>query len=178
MSIEYRLIRDEDFEAIAPLEAHAFYGPNDALNAQHLRDLTRPEWTVAAFDHGKPVADVRAMPRERLINGARVPFAIVGPVTCAAAYRRQGHAGKLLKMQFEIMRERGEPITGLYTRTTRSTAAMATSERNRRSAITSTHTASTFAGAPVAARLCQPPLTTGSASTRSIPRRYTSRTVR
>lgn len=97
------------------MEGRAFYADAPELDAKHLRELTQPEWTVAAFDNGVPIADVRAIPRERLMNGAQTPFAIVGPVACAAPYRRQGHAGKLLKMSFELMRERGQPITGLYT---------------------------------------------------------------
>jgi len=80
-----------------------------------MRQMTRPEWTVAAFDGDAIIATVRAIPMARLINGAKPAIAVVGPVTCKAAYRRQGHAAKLLKMSLELMRERGQSLSGLYT---------------------------------------------------------------
>jgi predicted acetyltransferase len=115
MSIEYRLARDEDLEALAPLESRAFYGEPQPGDPDLLRKFTKPEWTVAAFDGSRPIADVRTVPSARLMHGTRTPFGCIGPVTCEAAYRRQGHVGKLLKMSLELMRERGQPLSGLYT---------------------------------------------------------------
>jgi predicted acetyltransferase len=115
MSIEYRQVTDADYDELAVLEAVAFYGRPGAEDAGLLRKLVKPEWTVAAFDGGRPVADVRAMPMQRLMAGTRTPFAVVGPVTCLAPYRRQGHVGKLLRMTLERLHERGEPLSGLYT---------------------------------------------------------------
>jgi len=115
MSIEYRHIEDEDFEEIAKLEAIAFYGRPREENAALMRKNFLPEWTVAAFDDGKPVASVRTLPSVRLMHGTKTPFGLVSPVTCYAAYRRQGHVAKLLRQSLELMKERGQPISGLYT---------------------------------------------------------------
>ncbi len=115
MPIEYRHIKDEDFEEIAKLEAIAFYSRPRDENAALMRKNFRPEWTVAAFDGGKPVASVRTLPGVRLMHGTKTPFGLISPVTCYAAYRRQGHVAKLLRQSLELMKERGQPISGLYT---------------------------------------------------------------
>ncbi len=115
MSIEYRHIKDSEFDALASLETVAFYGRPDQEGGNYLRKLTKPEWTLAAFDDGKPIAAVRSIPSARLMHGAQTPFALVSPVTCQAAYRRQGHVAKLLRQSLELMKERGQPISGLYT---------------------------------------------------------------
>ena len=115
MPIEYRHIKDEDFEEIAKLEAIAFYGRPREEDAALMRKNFQPEWTVAAFNDGKPVASVRTLPSMRLMHGTKTPFGLVSPVTCYAAYRRQGHVAKLLRQSLELMKERGQPISGLYT---------------------------------------------------------------
>ena len=115
MSIEYRHIKDEDFEEIAKLEAIAFYGRPREEDTALMRKNFQPEWTLAAFDDGKPVASVRTLPSVRLMHGTKTPFGLISPVTCYAAYRRQGHVAKLLVRSLELMKERGQPISGLYT---------------------------------------------------------------
>jgi predicted acetyltransferase len=49
------------------------------------------------------------------MHGAKMGFGAVGPVACLAPYRRQGHVAKLLTMSLELMRERGQVLSGLYT---------------------------------------------------------------
>ncbi len=115
MSIEYRHIRDSEFDALAALESLAFYGRPRTDDGESLRKVTKPEWTLAAFDGGKPIASVRSIPAARLMHGTQTPFALISPATCQAAYRRQGHVSKLLRQSLELMKERGQPISGLYT---------------------------------------------------------------
>ncbi len=115
MSIEYRHIKDSEFDALASLETVAFYGRSNPEDGKYLRKVTKPEWTLAAFDEGKPVASVRSIPSARLMHGTQTPFALISPVTCQAAYRRQGHVAELLRQSLELMKERGQPISGLYT---------------------------------------------------------------
>lgn len=115
MSIEYRQISNEDYEAIARLESRAFYGTPQPGDADLLRQHTKPEWTVAAYEDGKPVASVRTIPMTRFMFGSRTRFGAISPVACEAAYRRQGHVARLLTMSLELMREREQPISGLYT---------------------------------------------------------------
>ncbi|HEY5638752.1 MAG TPA: GNAT family N-acetyltransferase [Dehalococcoidia bacterium] len=115
MSIEYRFIKDADYEEIAKLQAVAFYSQPREEDTALMRKYYPPEWTVAAFDDGKPVASVRTLPGMRLMHGSKTPFGLISPVTCYAAYRRQGHVAELLRRSLELMKERGQPISGLYT---------------------------------------------------------------
>ena len=115
MSIEYRHVKDSEFDSLASLESIAFYGRPRPDDGEYLRKLTKPEWTLAAFDGGKPIAAVRSIPAARLMHGTQTPFALISPATCQAAYRRQGHVSKLLRQSLELMKERGQPISGLYT---------------------------------------------------------------
>ncbi|MDO8616674.1 MAG: GNAT family N-acetyltransferase [Dehalococcoidia bacterium] len=115
MSTEYRALTADDYEQAAYLEATAFYGRSTPERVEMLRQFFPPEWTVGAFADGKLVADVRAIPSARRINGGAIGFAAVGPVACLPAYRRQGHVGRLLRLALERMREHGQPLSGLYT---------------------------------------------------------------
>lgn len=115
MSIEYRLIKEDEYAAINELEAIAFYGHPRPEDPVLMRQYFKPEWTLAAFDGAKPVADVRTVPSARLMAGTQTSMGLISPVTCHAAYRRQGHVRELLIRSLELMRERGQPISGLYT---------------------------------------------------------------
>lgn len=115
MSVEYRLLTTDDFEQAAHVESRAFYGRDGAERVEILRQFYPPDWTVGAFVDGNLVADVRAIPQVRRMGGSKALFGAVGPVACLAPYRRQGHVGKLLKMALEVMHERGQSLSGLYT---------------------------------------------------------------
>jgi predicted acetyltransferase len=115
MSTEYRVVRPEDLEQLVEVEARAFYGTPTPERIELQRKLIPPDWTVAAFVDGRCVASVRSIPMVRRMNGGRCGFGAVGPVACLAAYRRQGHVGKLLKLSLERMREGGQPLSGLFT---------------------------------------------------------------
>jgi len=115
MAVEYRPLTPEDVEQAAHLEAVAFYGRPSPERVELLRRYFPPQWTVAAFVDGRLVADVRTIPSARRINGGSVPIGAVGPVACLAAYRRQGHVGRLLRLSLERMRDQGQALSGLHT---------------------------------------------------------------
>jgi predicted acetyltransferase len=115
LSAEYRVVRPEDFEALVDVEARAFYGTATPDRIEMQRNLISPEWTVAAFVDGRPVASVRSIPMVRRLNGGKIGHGAVGPVACDAAHRRQGHVGKLLKLSLERMRDNGQALSGLHT---------------------------------------------------------------
>lgn len=115
MTVEYRALRPEDIEQSAYIETVAFYNEFSQERVELARKYFPPEWTVGAFVDGRLVADVRAIPGVRHINGAGMRFATVGPVACLVTHRRQGHVGRLLRMTLERLREQGTPLSGLYT---------------------------------------------------------------
>jgi predicted acetyltransferase len=115
MSTEYRELTLDDYEQAATVESRAFYERPNETRVEILRQFYQPDWTVGAFVDGRLVADVRTIPQVRRMNGGTTAFGAVGPVTCLAQYRRQGHVGRLLTMSLERMRERGQALSGLYT---------------------------------------------------------------
>jgi predicted acetyltransferase len=115
MTVEYRPLTANDLEQAVFVEATSFYNKPTPERLDQLREFFPPEWTVGAFVEGRLVADVRTIPMARRINGAATGFGAVGPVACIAAYRRQGHVGRLLRLALERMREQGLALSGLFT---------------------------------------------------------------
>lgn len=115
MATEFRDLTLDDYEQAALVEQRAFYNRPDSEFVERLRKFFPPEWTVGAFIDGKLVADTRAVPQIRRFHGTTTAFGAVGPVACAAPYRRRGLVGKLLVLAMERMRERGQWLSGLHT---------------------------------------------------------------
>ena len=115
MDVEYRDVTLDDYPQMAVVEPRAFYNRPDESYVDELRKFYPPEWTVGAFIDGKLVADTRAIPQVRRFHGTTTAFGAVGPVVCAAPYRRRGIVGKLLVLALERMRERGQWLSGLHT---------------------------------------------------------------
>jgi predicted acetyltransferase len=115
VATEFRDTTADDYEQMAQLEPRAFYNRPDENYANELRQFYPPDWTVGCFIDGKLVADTRTIPMVRRFHGTTTAFGAVGPVTCAAPYRRRGLVGKLLVLAMERMRERGQWLSGLHT---------------------------------------------------------------
>jgi len=115
VATEFRDMTVDDYEQMAALEPRAFYNRPDESYADELRKFYPPDWTVGCFIDGKLVADTRAIPMVRRFHGTTTAFGAVGPVACAAPYRRRGFVGKLLVLALERMRERGQWLSGLHT---------------------------------------------------------------
>lgn len=115
VSTEYRLLTVDDYEQAANLEQRAFYNTPTPDYPERLREFFPPEWTMGCFVDGKLVADTRMIPHVRRMHGATMRFAAVGPVACLAPYRRQGLAGEVLTRSLEVMKDRGQVLSGLFT---------------------------------------------------------------
>src|SRR5438093_3131513 len=115
MTAEYRVLKSEDLGQAAYVDTVVFYGTPTPERTELTKRFYRPEWWVGAFIDGRLVADVRSMPMARRMNGGSMSLGAVGPVGSLAAHRREGHVGRLLTMSLEIMRERGQVLSGLYT---------------------------------------------------------------
>ncbi|MEO8456658.1 MAG: GNAT family N-acetyltransferase [Chloroflexota bacterium] len=115
MTTEFRDLTLDDYEQAAIVEQRAFYNRPDSEFVERMRKFYSPEWTVGAFIDGTLVADTRAIPMMRRFHGTTTAFGAVGPVACAAPYRRRGLVGKLLVLAMERMRDRGQWLSGLHT---------------------------------------------------------------
>jgi predicted acetyltransferase len=115
VATEFRDLTLDDYEQAAIVEQRAFYNRPDQEFVERMRQFYPPEWTVGAFIDGKLVADTRTIPMMRRFHGTSTAFGAVGPVACAAPYRRRGLVAKLLVLALERMRERGQWLSGLHT---------------------------------------------------------------
>jgi predicted acetyltransferase len=118
MTLEIRPITDDEIEQAAFISAYSFNSPDR-------RDLTRSidqtrrfysnDWSLASFEDGEMTAFIRTLPFAMRINGRGLSFGAVGPVVSLPQHRRKGHVGALLRRALEVMRERGQVLSGLHT---------------------------------------------------------------
>lgn len=117
MSTTYRLLQPGDFDRYIEVVATGFaVDPKDrGRMAERYRRDYQDDWTVAAEVDGAVQASVTTLPYEMLIEGATIKLGAVTSVACVPEHRRQGHVAALLRQALELMRERGQPLGGLYT---------------------------------------------------------------
>ena len=118
MSPDIRVLNADEVEQAETVFAHAFGVAKRHDLTEHMervRERTEPEWYLGAFDGSELTSMMRIIPNEMYINGAAIGFGTVSPVASSPLHRRQGHTGALLRHSLGVMRERGQPISGLYT---------------------------------------------------------------
>lgn len=118
MSFEIRPIRDEEIEAAEAITGYAF-NSNDRLDVARRAEQTRrfysTDWTLAGFEDGEMTTYMRMLPFVMRINGRGIPFGAVSPVAASPLHRRKGQTGAVLRESLRVMRDRGQPLSGLYT---------------------------------------------------------------
>jgi predicted acetyltransferase len=119
MNLEIRPIRDDEVEQAEAITGYAF-NASDRANLQErverFRRFYSTDWTLAAFeDGGEMTTYMQVLPFVMRINGRGIPFGAVSPVAASPVHRRKGHTGALLRESLRVMRERGQPLSGLYT---------------------------------------------------------------
>jgi predicted acetyltransferase len=82
---------------------------------ENARRFFSTDWSLASFEDGEMTAFVRTVPFAMRINGHGLSFGGVGPVVTMPQHRRKGHVGALLRRALEVMRERGQVLSGLHT---------------------------------------------------------------
>jgi len=118
MSLEIRPITPDEVEQAEFITAYSFNNPDrrDLTKAvERSRRFYPPEWSLASFEDGEMTAFIRMVPFAQRINGRGLSFAGVGPVVALPQHRRKGHVGALLRRGLEVMRERGQVLSGLHT---------------------------------------------------------------
>lgn len=118
MSLEIRPITPDEVEQAEFITAYSFNNPDrrDLTQAvERSRRFYPPEWSLASFEDGEMTAFIRMVPFAQRINGRGLSFAGVGPVVALPQHRRKGHVGALLRRGLEVMRERGQVLSGLHT---------------------------------------------------------------
>src|SRR5690606_4877171 len=118
MSLDLRVLTEGELPAAESVFAHAFGMPNrheleDRM--ERVRERFEPEWYLGAFEGEELTSMMRIIPNEMYINGALISFGTVSPVANSPLHRRKGHTGALLRHSLGVMRDRGQPLAGLYT---------------------------------------------------------------
>ena len=115
MTLEIREPVEDELADLAFAVAYSFDAERspDALEAT--RRLFRILQPLAAFEDGRLVSCLGIAPFAMAANGGDLPFGGIGSVACLPEERRKGYVGKLLRRALELMRERGQVLSGLYT---------------------------------------------------------------
>lgn len=118
MTPEIRVLKADEIEQAETVFAHAFGFANRHDLGEHMeriRQRVEPEWYLGAFEGEELTSMMRIIPNEMYINGAAIGFGTVSPVAGSPLHRRQGYTGAMLRQSLQVMRERGQPLAGLYT---------------------------------------------------------------
>jgi len=121
MTLEIRPITEDEIEQAELITAYSFNNrerrdPTLMTQAvERARKFYSRDWTLASFEDGEMTAFVRTIPFAIRINGRGLSFGAVGPVVSLPQHRRKGHVGAILRRDLEVMRERGQVLSGLHT---------------------------------------------------------------
>ncbi|HEY7296091.1 MAG TPA: GNAT family N-acetyltransferase [Dehalococcoidia bacterium] len=114
MGLEIRPIREEERARRAFVSSAAF-ATEERFRATQPGWEPPLDWTLAAFVEGEMAACLIVIPFNMWINGGPITIGGVADVSCLPEYRRQGLTGALLRRALEQMRERGQPLSALFT---------------------------------------------------------------
>jgi predicted acetyltransferase len=118
MALEIRTVNDDEIPQAVAISAYAFNAPNHYENEERIERAWRAnqaDWYLATFQDGVMTSMMVMLPVEMYLNGATIPLGAVSPVATAPEHRRKGHAGQMLRHSLQLMKERGQAISGLTT---------------------------------------------------------------
>jgi predicted acetyltransferase len=118
MTFEIRTLTEDDIPRAVGISAYSFNAPDHWSNEARIeraRKAYRPEWYLGTFEDETMTSMMLMLPVEMYLNGAALPFGAVSPVATAPEHRRKGHAGQMLRHSLEVMRDRGQVLSGLTT---------------------------------------------------------------
>lgn len=119
MSLEIRTLTSDEIEQAETINHQAFGTPQRfdmAAIIDAIRERFRPEWYLGAFENGEMTSMMRVLPFEAMrLNGGGLPFGAVSPVASSPLHRRKGHTGAMVRHSLQVMRDSGQPLSGLWT---------------------------------------------------------------
>ena len=115
MTIDVRTVREEEFDAWSDAIDIGFNSPNKRGDGPRRRKATDIARCIGAFDGEKPVATFRSIEMQLTMpGGAFLPMTGVSAVSVMPTHRRRGLLSRMMALEFETARERGEALAGLY----------------------------------------------------------------
>ncbi len=115
MPIEIRPARPDELDRVHFVVAYSFSGDRTEAGRERLRHIEEMAPPVVLLEDGEIIASLRVYPFRMSVNGTMVPLGGVSSVACLPEYRRKGYVGELLRWALADMRERGVPLSALYT---------------------------------------------------------------
>jgi predicted acetyltransferase len=112
---EIRPARDDELDRVHLVVAYSFTGDRSQEGRERMRHVEELAGPTVLVEDGEIVASLRVYDFTVLVNGAPVRMGGVSSVACLPEHRRKGYVGMLLRHALEEMRERGQPLSALYT---------------------------------------------------------------
>ena len=114
MGIEIRQATAEEMAEFGILGGYVYGGAFGDGPDNLIARVTRPEWTLCAFDDGKLATTFSTIPFTMRANGMAMPLAGVSTVGTQPEYRRRGLVRRIHTQALEQMRDAGQPLAALW----------------------------------------------------------------
>ena len=114
MSIEIRPATEHELDQMGLLTAYVYAG-SFGDNADNLiRNTTRPEWTLCAFDGNRMVSSFSTIPFTMRALGKAVKLGGISAVGTLPEYRRRGLVRRIMTQALTNMRDNRQPMAALW----------------------------------------------------------------
>src|SRR5438552_5969175 len=114
MDVEIRTVEPEEWRnwVLAVERAFGHYPRPEEFD--HFRKVAEMDRTLACLDRGEIVGTTAAFSFSVSVPGGDVPMAGVTAVGVSPTHRRRGLLTAMMRRQLEHVRDRGEPLAGLW----------------------------------------------------------------
>lgn len=116
MPANIRPIEEHERDRLHFLQAYSFAGdrsPEGRAGFLHVEEMGQPIYGL--WEDGALVASLRVYPMRMFLHGVSIPTGGVSSVACLPEHRRKGYVGQLLRHALVLMREKGQPLSTLFT---------------------------------------------------------------
>ena len=115
MSIDYRMIRDDELAAFDECQRIGMVGdPSTAELIERRRTFQEIDRSIAAFDEGQVVGTASAFTKRLTTPGGEVAMGGLTMVSVRSTHRRKGILTEMMRRHFEDCMACKEPLSGLY----------------------------------------------------------------
>ena len=114
MAIELRPAAAEEMEQFGMLAGYVYGGAFGDGPDNLVASVTRPEWTLCAFDGGRLVSSFSTIPFTMRANATALPIGGVSAVGTLPEYRRRGLVRRIMTQAFADMRDEGRSVAALW----------------------------------------------------------------
>ena len=114
MDIEFRPATAEEMGQFGMLAGYVYGGAHGDGPDNLVASVTRPEWTLCAFEGSRLVSSFSTIPFTMRANGVALPIGGVSAVGTLPEYRRRGLVRRIMTQAFSDMRDGGRPVAALW----------------------------------------------------------------